>query len=187
MKDSAFIRGNVPMTKEEVRAVIISKLALMPNDQMMDIGAGTGSVCIEAALQQPSILVCAIEHKEDAVDLIHQNKEKFGAKNLEIIHSKAPEGMEKLSSFNKFFIGGSGGNLTDILSKIENEADKEHTVVVAAIVIDTMTTTYNYYKNNPRYEFELIQMAVNKINPDRKIAMLEANNPIFIITAKSKN
>ncbi len=187
MKDIEFIRGKVPMTKEEVRAVIISKLALQSNDNFMDVGAGTGSVSIEAALQLSKGKAFAIEQKEEAIDLIHENAQKFNVSNLQIAQAKAPEAMENLDAYNKYFIGGSGGNLIQILKKIEAEAPAKHIVVIAAIVIDTMTTAYQYYKDNNQYDFEFIQMAINKIDPNRKIAMLEANNPIFIITATSKN
>ena len=183
MKDSAFIRGNVPMTKEEIRTLVLSKLELLSTDHMMDIGAGTGSVSIEAALFLKEGKVIGIEHKEEAVDLIYQNIEKFKISNLSVVHHKAPEGMDEVSSCNKFFIGGSGGNLTEILDIIKTKAQINSIVVVTAIVLDTMIKAYEYFKNN-EIDFELIQVGVNKIDTSRKVAMLTAQNPIFILTAK---
>ncbi len=183
MQDKLFIRGKVPMTKEEVRTIVLSKLDLQDDDVMMDIGAGTGSVSIEAALRLPKGKVIAIECKEEAVELIHQNKEKFKTENLTIHQGKAPDYMDNLHEVNKYFIGGSGGNLEDILSLINQTAQKDSIIVVTAIVLDTMYKSYRFFKDN-NIEFELIQVAVNKIDPSRRIAMLEAQNPIFILTAK---
>ena len=89
MKDTDFIRGQVPMTKEEIRTIALSKLDLQPNDVLMDIGAGTGSVCIEAALKLSQGRVIAIEDNEAAIELIHQNAHTHGFANLEVRHTKA--------------------------------------------------------------------------------------------------
>ncbi len=185
MKDEEFIRGTVPMTKEEIRTLVLSKLDLKPDDRLMDIGAGTGSVSIEAALHLTSGSVLAIEHKAEAVELIQLNAEKHQVSNLQVVHHKAPQGMENVVSYNKFFVGGSGGNLTAILDYISSNSISEAIIVVTAIVLDTMYRAYEYFKEKS-YDLELIQVSVNKVNPNRKIAMLEAQNPIFIITAIKK-
>ncbi|MDA3892520.1 MAG: precorrin-6Y C5,15-methyltransferase (decarboxylating) subunit CbiT [Salinivirgaceae bacterium] len=183
MKDTEFIRGNIPMTKEEIRTIVLSKLELRDTDTLLDIGAGTGSVAIEAALSLPKGKVIAIEQKKEAIELIQKNIQKHGLSNLEVRHAKAPEGLHNLGSINKFFIGGSGGNLDDILKLISEEAPKESLIVVTAIVLDTMHKAYQFFKTN-NYSFELIQVSVNKVDTDKKVAMLIAQNPIFILTAK---
>ena len=109
MKDSLFIRGKVPMTKAEVRAVSISKLELPPDAVVYDVGAGTGSVTIEMALQLPQGTVYAIERNSDAVDLLHQNCEKFGVSNVKIVPGLAPEAFEGLPVATHAFLGGTGG------------------------------------------------------------------------------
>ena len=76
MRDEWFIRGKVPMTKSEVRTVSLSKLELYEGCEFWDIGAGTGSVSVEAAVSCPGIHVCAFEYKEEAVELIRANCEK---------------------------------------------------------------------------------------------------------------
>ncbi|PTN09268.1 precorrin-6Y C5,15-methyltransferase (decarboxylating) subunit CbiT [Mangrovibacterium marinum] len=182
MKDSAFIRGSVPMTKEEVRTLVLSKLELQSNDRLMDIGAGTGSVSIEAALRLSEGQVIALERKPEAVGLIKLNAEKHGVSNIEIIESEAPVGMEKLDTINKYFIGGSGGQLEQILDLIDTNAPADSIVVLTAIVIDTMLRAYSYFKSKG-WSFELSQVAISKVDTQSAVAMLKAQNPIFLFTA----
>jgi len=183
MKDSEFIRGKVPMTKEEVRAVVLHKLALQEYDTLLDIGAGTGSVGIEAALQIPKGKVIAIEHNVEALALIKENIEKHEVKNFSLIHAKAPEGLVDIEHIQKFFIGGSGGNLIPILKLIDQQCAKSSSIVISAIVIDTMYAAYSFFKDKSNYSYEIIQISVNKVDSNSKTAMLLASNPIFIITA----
>jgi cobalt-precorrin-6B (C15)-methyltransferase len=183
MKDSAFIRGRVPMTKEEIRTLVLSKLDLQASDRLMDIGAGTGSVSVEAALLLREGYVIALEKEAEAIELIRQNKEKHGVDNLDIVAAKAPDGMEQLGQINKYFIGGSGGQLAPVLDKIAAEAPQDCLVVLTAIVVDTMLQAYRYFQKN-NWHFELIQVAVNKVDTQAKVAMLKAQNPVFLFTAQ---
>jgi len=114
IKDKDFIRGKVPMTKEEIRAVSIAKMEISDEDVCIDIGGGTGSVSIEMARFSKNGHVYTIEQKEEAVDLIKQNMEKFEIKNMTVISGKAPEDLPQGITFDKVFIGGSGGNLSEI-------------------------------------------------------------------------
>lgn len=113
--DEAFIRGKVPMTKEEVRGISLSKLQLTRNSIVYDVGAGTGSVSVEMAMQAVEGRVYAIEKKPEAVELLYKNKEKFAADNLEIVEGLAPEACVDLPVPTHAFIGGSSGNMKDIL------------------------------------------------------------------------
>ncbi len=185
MKDSEFIRGKVPMTKEEIRTIILSKLELQPTDNMVDVGAGTGSIAIEAATLLTAGSVLAIEHNREGIDLIKQNCTKHHINNLKVVEASAPVGMEELSTINKYFIGGSGGNLEQILELIKKNAPDESIVVVSAIVIETMYKAFTYMKENGFDDVELIQIAINKVKTLGSSDMLMATNPIFIITGRT--
>lgn len=176
------------MTKEEIRSVIIGKLDLQEDDYVIDIGAGTGSVSIEAALRLKKGKVLAVEHKPEAVELIEKNREKHSIKNLTVSHAKAPVGLEnEIKAANKFFIGGSGGKLTDILSMIDQLSASGACIVVSAILISTMYEAYQFFSNKDSYETELSQISVNKITADANLPLLAAaSNPVFIITARKR-
>ena len=95
MKNKDFISGKVPITKEEVRAISLNKLELLNAKTFIDVGAGTGSVSIEAGYSYPNLKVIAIERNDDAIDLVKQNKEKFNLDNVEIIKAYAPVELDK--------------------------------------------------------------------------------------------
>lgn len=119
LSDAAFIREKVPMTKEEVRHVSICKLHLKSDSVLYDVGSGTGSIAVEAASLSDDMEVYAIEQKENAVQLITQNKEKHGLENIHVINAKAPDGMDTLPVPTHAFIGGSGGNLKEIIEALK--------------------------------------------------------------------
>ena len=116
MRDEEFLRERVPMTKEEIRHISICKLCLQADSVLYDVGSGTGSIAVEAAALSENLNVYAIEQKENAVALIRKNAEQFGLENIHIVHAKAPEGMDELPAPTHAFIGGSGGNLREILT-----------------------------------------------------------------------
>ena len=117
MKDEAFIRGAIPMTKSEVRAVSVSRLELKPEDILYDVGAGTGSVSVEAALLIPRGRVYAFEQKEEGCSLIQANAQRHGVKNITVVQGKAPDTWEGLPAPDCIFIGGSGGKMTEVLER----------------------------------------------------------------------
>ena len=142
IKDSEFIRGNVPMTKEEIRTISLSKLGITDGSVIFDIGAGTGSVSVTAALMCPGARVYAFEKNDEALELIRLNSDKFGVGNLETVAGDALENLKIFLSTQRFdnpesveepesghglpipthvFIGGSSGALSDILSAIQKK------------------------------------------------------------------
>ena len=138
IRDEEFIRGKAPMTKEEVRTVSLSKLRLTADSVCYDVGAGTGSLSIEMALRAHQGQVWAIEKKEDAVELIHRNKLKFAADNLEIVEGLAPEALKDLPAPTHAFIGGSSGNLKEIV-KLLLEKNPQVRIVINCITLETVS------------------------------------------------
>lgn len=178
--DEAFIRGKVPMTKEEVRSVCLSKLRIKKSDILYDVGAGTGSVAIEMARQAKAGWVYALEKKEEAIELIHANKEKFRAYNMDVIQAECPKGLEALPQPDKVFIGGSTGKLQAIIGLIASKNPKVR-IVVTAITLETLQEVLEAAK---LYHFEVdcthIMSATSK-----KVGgyhMMMGQNPIFILT-----
>lgn len=179
ISDLNFIRGNVPMTKEEVRAVSISKLQLSQNHIVYDIGAGTGSVSIECAMH--SKLVYAIEENLEAIELIKLNKEKFNIDNLKIIEGKAPDILEKLPPPDRVFIGGTNGNMKGILEAVIKKNTKVK-ITINAIILETVNETINYLEQLGYNDINIVQISVSKARKIARGNMFIAQNPVFIIT-----
>lgn len=183
--DESFIRGNVPMTKEEIRSISISKLHLNKNAVVYDIGAGTGSVSVEMALQAIEGTVYAIEKKSEAIDLIEKNKKKFGADNLAVIEGSAPEAMEQLPAPTHAFIGGSSGNLLDIMKQILKKNPKVR-IVINAITLETIARTLEIIKSFELTDVEVVQVSVSKSRQIGEYHMMMGQNPVYIISCNGR-
>ena len=175
INDSEFVTGNAPMTKSEVRAVSISKLEIKYDDICYDIGAGTGSVSVEMALLCGKGKVYAVEKKAEAAELIKQNALKFHADNIEIICADAPNGMDGLLKADKVFIGGSSGNLYEIIEKCDCKK-----VVVNAITLETLSLAQESFEKLG-YEYEVTQICASRGRKVGGYNMMTAQNPVFII------
>lgn len=180
--DSLFIRGSVPMTKEEVRAAAISKLRLREDSVVYDIGAGTGSVTVECGLICRKGRVCAIEREREAVALIDENLRRFGLKNVTVVEGQAPETLRALTPPDRVFVGGTGGRMDGILDWV-SAIPGEVRVVVNAIAPES---AYEALKGFEKYGFVDIEMVGMNISKgvragDRHI--MKALNPVYIISA----
>ena len=113
LADDEFLRGKVPMTKREVRILTMAELAAMPGDIVADIGAGTGSLSIEAARAVGDGTVYAVERNPEAVQLIRENARRFGLTNIVVEEQEAPAGLEQLPLLDGAIVGGSGGTFDD--------------------------------------------------------------------------
>ncbi|MBC7766281.1 MAG: precorrin-6y C5,15-methyltransferase (decarboxylating) subunit CbiE, partial [Hyphomonadaceae bacterium] len=176
--DHLFIRGKAPMTKQEVRAISLSKLMLKFDSLVWDIGAGTGSVAIECGLQAKRGQVYAIERNMEAVELITQNKRKFGAYNVNIITGIAPECLKDLPQPDCVFIGGSGGNMHALLAMLDH-----HVRVVVNTV--TIQSTYEAVTAMESLGFDNIDIVQAAISIGKAVGgkhLMQAQNPIYIIS-----
>ena len=180
--DSEFIRGDVPMTKEEIRILSLSKLQLTVGDCLLDVGAGTGSVSIEMARLLPESTVYAVEQKAKALELIRQNAQKFDTPNVKIIEGKAPDALEGISGVNKIFIGGSGGNLKEIIDWIERNCSRDSRLVINAVSLNTLVDARQMLDSKAFSLPEIIQVSINRIEKLGNAEMFRPQSPIFIIS-----
>lgn len=180
--DEEFIRGKVPMTKQEIRILTIAKANIQPADIVVDVGAGTGSLSCEAALQAEEGRVYAIERKAEGIELIRANAAKFGIANLEVIQAEAPAGMEKLPELNVALIGGSGSHLEPILDRIDELLAVGGRILLNCVTVQTLSQCLSYMRQHENYTYETIQVQVNRWNQVGPYDMAQALNPIFIVT-----
>lgn len=180
-KDVDFIRGKVPMTKEEIRQVSICKLQLKSDSVVYDVGSGTGSIAVEMAAMSDEIQVYAIEKKEEAVGLIKENKKKFGLENIEVIMANAPEGLEALPTPTHAFIGGSGGNLKEIV-QVLLQKNPDIRIVINAISLETICELKELHILYPDLQQEMVQMQVSRSNIVGAYHLMQAENPVWICT-----
>jgi precorrin-6Y C5,15-methyltransferase (decarboxylating), CbiT subunit len=182
IKDEEFIRGNCPMTKEEVRILSIAKLELQEDYNVLDIGAGTGSVCIQACKLCPQGEIVGIEKDEEALEVLYKNKEKFETENLTIIEGEALKVEPEVDKcFDAIFIGGSGGNIEEIIKRYSRKLKTGGKMVLNFITIDNLHKAMSALKEM-EYDVECTQVAVSKTKGSSY--MLFANNPIFIVSAR---
>ena len=167
------------MTKEEIREVSICKLKLHKDSVVYDVGSGTGSIAVEIAKLLEDSKVYAIEKKEEAGSLIQQNKEKFMLDNIEIISANAPDGLKNLPVATHAFIGGSGGNLKEILAVLY-EKNPSMRVVINAISMETIcdlreVLELEYIKNT-----DVVQLQVSRSKQVGAYHLMQAENPVWI-------
>jgi precorrin-6Y C5,15-methyltransferase (decarboxylating) len=182
--DDAFIRGKAPMTKSEIRSLSVAKLQLPKDAVVYDVGAGTGSVTIEMALQAVDGMVYAIERNEEACVLIEENKRKFGTPNIEVICGLAPTAMENLPIPTHAFIGGSAGNLKEILQCLLAMNPKIR-LVINTVTLETIGEVMDCLKEFPELiEEETISVSVARSKSLGKYHLMMGQNPIYIITCR---
>ncbi len=182
--DEAFVHGNVPMTKEEVRSVSVSKLRLTGDAIVYDVGAGTGSVSVECARLADRGKVYAIEWKEDAWKLIAENRKKFAVSNLEIVAGRAPEKLNNLPAPTHAFIGGSDGSLKNILRTLVRK-NPDVRIVINCITLETVSETMEAAEELCLKIEDIATVSIAKSKPAGSYHMMTARNPVTIITLQA--
>lgn len=182
LADEDFVRGDVPMTKQEVRAAVRSKLAICRGDVIWDVGAGTGSVSVELALAASEGRIYAVECRDEACELIEANRRRFGVWNLRVVRGTAPKALSGLPKPDAVFLGGSKGDLREIVEAALG-ANPAVRLCMTAIALETLSAAVEVCKEL-ELDAEITQIAVSRTRPAGGLHLLTANNPIFLITAK---
>lgn len=180
--DNDFVRSKVPMTKEEIRWVTVSKMNIKPQDVIYDIGAGTGSVTIEMARKANEGLVYAVERKPEGVSLINKNKAKLGAFNVKVIEGLAPGCISDLPKPDKVFIGGSCGNMREIIETVLKKNPKVK-VMINTITLESLSESISTLKEL-NFDMEIVNMNVSRAHSVGGYNLMKANNPIYIISGE---
>ena len=181
LPDDAFIRGKAPMTSSEIRSLSLCRLGLTSEAVLWDVGAGTGSVSVEAALTCPEGKILSIEYKQDALALLEQNRAKYCLQNMEIVQGRAPEALSDLPDPTHVFIGGSGGEIGDILKEVFSR-NSEARVVVNCITSETLAALKTALKELVVRDLQCTQVIVNREEMLGHYHYLRAGNPVFIIS-----
>ncbi|MBR4504748.1 MAG: precorrin-6A reductase [Candidatus Methanomethylophilaceae archaeon] len=181
--DEEFIRGDAPMTKSDVRALSVAKLRLSPDSVAFDVGAGTGSVSIAMALDCPEGRVYAIEREDAAADLIELNKKKFCAPNVKVIRGLAPDAMEGLPAPTHAFIGGSSGNLKEIVEKLLSMNPCVR-MVINSVTLETLSETMAVIREEGLVEEETVCINASKSRKAGRYHLMTAQNPVYITVAR---
>ena len=179
--DRWFVRGRVPMTKEEIRWLSLCRLGLKSQSVFYDIGSGTGSIAVEAALRSKQLRVYAVEHGEEACGLIAENASRAGVKNLVVVKGEAPECLGELPVPTHAFIGGSGGRLREILLALR-EKNPNVRVVLNAVSLETVAEVVALWKELLICEEEITQIAVSRAKKAGSHHLMQAENPIYVIS-----
>ena len=185
LPDEAFFRDveeggkPVPMTKSEVRAVSISKLRLTEDAVVWDVGAGTGSISVEAALLCPKGRVYAVECREEAARLIKRNAERFALRNLEVVQGMAPEVLPELPAPSHVFIGGSSGNLSRIVEVVLSK-NPDARIVVNAIALESVGEMTRVMDELDFKQTEVVQLSVARSHKAGRYRLMNGLNPVWI-------
>ena len=181
--DELFIRGDVPMTKQEVRAVALAKLRLTATDTVWDVGAGTGSVSIEAALVARAGSVWAVERNAAGVRLIRENADAFGCGNVHAVPGVAPEALAILPVPDAVFVGGSAGELPSIV-EVALEKNSQVRLCVPCVTVETLTEACALLSSSRFKGFEACQVSAARAEAVGSHHLMKAQNPVFLVSAR---
>ena len=180
MRNRDFITGKVPITKEEVRAISINKLDLLNAKTFIDVGAGTGSISIEAGYHYPDLRVIAIERNDDALDLVNKNIENFNLTNVEVVKAYAPVELDIYNDVDAIFLGGTGNKLEEII-----DWSKDLLVPGGRLVI--IDTFYDMLRLVREKGFKNVDVTVLNVSKLEKLGpgeYFKPHNPIYIISCE---
>lgn len=169
------------MTKEEVRAISIDKLDLHKAKRMLDVGSGTGSVTIQAAVSFPNLEVVAIEQNEDAVALTQENIDYFGCQNITLIKGKAPVDLD--GQFDAIFVGGTGGNMAEIFEWCESLLVPGGRFVLNFILLENAMEAIQLAEEMEWQDLDVVSIQASRWYALGKGHYFKQQNPTIIVSA----
>lgn len=156
-----------------------SLLSVKPDEVVYDIGAGTGSVTMELARHATRGMVYAVECKPEAIDLLHQNRVHTGCYNTQIIQAMAPEGLEQLPAPDCAFIGGSRGNMAEIVCALKQK-NPNIRVLITAIALESLHEAIEALEHNG-FAVDISCVNVSRAKKVARYHMMTAQNPVYLI------
>ena len=175
IRDDEFIRGNIPMTKFEIRALIMANMNIKPGDKFLDIGAGTGSISIQAAKMKANVV--SIEKEKEGIELIKKNAERHSV-DIEVLEGEAPDIIPD-RKYDKVFIGGSGKKMENILERVLPQVEKDGIILGTFITLKNLNLFTNILKKQNLKKIDISLIQSSRVRT--KVEMLLAENPIFIV------
>lgn len=182
--DKDFIQKELPMTKQEIRAISIAKLQLHGDSVLIDVGAGTGSIGIEAATYLRDGKVFAIEKEEKGLNTIKENVLHLNVENYTLIHGRAPEDIPNIK-YDRMFIGGSTGSMDEIIEHFFTNTEKGARLVINTITLESLGEAMEILKRYRPNDIEVINVAIGRGKKVGRYTMMYGENPIYIITVKN--
>ena len=182
MDDQVFVHQAGLITKMEVRAVVLASLQLQSGLVLWDIGAGSGSVAIEASRVARLQQVVAVEKDGERFRHLQQNIQQFGSGDLVAVHGAAPEALRELADPHRVFIGGSGGNLSAILDEVARRLLLRGRVVQTAVTLDSLNEIISFWRGHG-WQVSVSELQVSRSVPIGNSVRLEALNPVFVVSA----
>ena len=174
----------VPITKEEIRTIQISKARLQPGQIVYDIGCGSGSISVEASLQvESSGKILAVDFDEKAIELTKKNAEKFQISNITTIFGNAKEKILELEQADVIFIGGTGGDTQKIVELSQTKLKSGGRIVIGTILIETLSSVLQILEKLQFEEVDITQVTISKSRKTSTGTMMLARNPVTIISA----
>ncbi len=181
--DDLFERSEtVPITKEEIRALVLSKLRLRENSWAIDIGCGSGAITVELCIQVPKGRVFGIDSNDAAIDLTNRNLNKFGMK-ASLYLGQAQDILSTLPQVDAIIIGGSSGDLTKMIELAIDRIKRGGRVVIDTILIETLCLVNRLIKQNCLLEVDITQAIITKARGLSSGTMMIARNPVTIVSA----
>ena len=174
----------IPLSSREVRLLLLGYLRLKPKDVLWDIGAGTGTLAIEAALMIPGGKVVAVERDGDVADLIRRNCDRFGLSNVQVIQGSAPDCLGELPHHPDCMFVEGGRNLRDILLAAWDYLPSLGRVVVTAGNLETLYVVSETFAHLQVRNIEAAQPAVNRLETKGNYQVFAAVDPIFILSGE---